>query len=518
MFRLNFPRLKCAGFRAAATCLVAASPLALAQTPAQTAPPSKSPGALVRQAAPAPSDAAQTAAPIPASQSALSRLSSLSAVDNLSGAIESLVSRVSPSVVRIQVTRYASSQDGGRTDLVIGKEQAIGSGVIVDPNGYIVTNAHVVQGARSIKVNLTPRGEQSVQSVIAQYYAPPVDATLVGLFREGDLALIKIDASDLPALRLADYAKLRQGQVVFALGSPQGLQNSVSMGVVSSIARQVDPDSPFLFIQTDTAINPGNSGGPLVNTAGELVGLNTFILSDSGGSEGVGFAIPSTLIQFVLPQLRKNGHVHRSMVGLGFQAISPTLAGALKLARTTGVLISDVRPGGPAEAAGIKLNDILLNVNGREIDSVPALLGFFFQQTSGKPVSMQVLRGNQQLAFQLVPVQEPHQADRLEEFADPAEALIPVLGVLGVTVDKRIRAIAGDLRLPSGVIVAARAQNPGGLDTGLQVSDVIYTVNGDFVVTVDELKAALARLKPGDPVALLIERSGQLQYLAFDMP
>lgn len=460
---------------------------------------------------------AQSADPAP-DPAAAARINALSSIDQLSGAIQSLVSRVSPSVVRIQVTRYASSQQHGRTDLVIGKEQAIGSGVVVDPNGYIVTNAHVVEGARTIKVNLTPRGEQSVQSVIAQYYAPPVDATLVGVFEEGDLALIKIDATELPALRLADYTKLRQGQVVFALGSPQGLQNSVSMGVVSSIARQADPDSPFLFIQTDTAINPGNSGGPLVNTSGELVGLNTFILSESGGNEGVGFAIPSTLIQWVLPQLRKNGHVHRSVVGLSFQALTPTLAGALKLARTSGVMISDVRPGGPAEAAGIKLNDILLNVNGRVIDSVPALLGFFFQQTSGKAVEMQVLRGTQQLAFEVVPVQEPHKVDRLEEFADPAEALIPVLGILGVTVDKQIAAIAGDLRLPSGVIIAARSPSPGSISTGLQVSDVIYALNGDFVMNVEDLKSALNRLKSGSPAALLIERSGQLQYIAFEMP
>jgi serine protease Do len=439
------------------------------------------------------------------------------ALDQLSGSIESLVSHVSPSVVRIRVMRYSTEQ-GGRADAVVSEEEAVGSGVIIDPTGYILTNAHVVAGARSIKVNLTPGGEQSAEKVIAQSYAPAVDATLTGIFKEGDLALIKVDATGLQALRLADYTRLRQGQVVFAFGSPQGLQNSVSMGVISSIARQVDPDSPFLYIQTDTAINPGNSGGPLVNTAGEVVGLNTFILSQSGGNEGVGFAIPSTLIQWVYPQLRKRGHVHRSLVGLGFQAITPTLAAALKLSRSSGVLISDVRPGGPAEAAGIKLNDILISVDGRDVDAAPALMEFFYHQASGQPVSIRVLRGTQEMSFKIVPVQEPHQADRLEEFADPAEALIPSLGILGVTIDKRITAIAGQLRLPSGVIVVARSPNPSGIDTGLQVSDVIYAVNGDFIVDVEMLKAAIGRVKPGDPVALLIERSGQLQYVAFEIP
>jgi serine protease Do len=448
----------------------------------------------------------------PAKQSALSSL------DQLSGAIQNLASRVSPSVVRIRVTRYGRAEEGGRTDLVVSQEEAVGSGVIIDPDGYILTNAHVVSGARSIKVNLTPRGEQSAERVIAQSYAPAVDATLTGVFKEGDLALIKVDATGLPALPLADYAKLRQGEVVFAFGSPQGLQNSVSMGVVSSIARQVDPDSPFLFIQTDTAINPGNSGGPLVNTAGEVVGLNTFILSQSGGNEGVGFAIPSTLIQWVYPQLRKRGHVHRSMIGLGFQAITPTLAAALKLSRSSGVLISDVRPGGPADKAGIKLNDILAAINGRQVDAAPALMEFFYHQASGQAVNIRVMRGTQEMSFDVVPVAEPHQADRLEEFADAAEALIPSLGILGVTVDKRITAIAGELRLPAGVIVAARSPNPSGLDTGLQVSDVIYAVNGDFVVDIATLKSAISRLQPGDPVALLIERNSQLQYVAFEIP
>jgi serine protease Do len=444
--------------------------------------------------------------------------SALSQLDQLSGAIENLVSRVSPSVVRIRVTRFGSTEESGRTDLVVGKEVAVGSGVIIDPDGYILTNAHVVSGARTIKVNLTPPGEQSTEKVIAQSYAPAVDATLTGIFKEGDLALIKVDATGLPALPLADYAKLRQGQIVFAFGSPQGLQNSVTMGVVSSIARQVDPDSPFLFIQTDTAINPGNSGGPLVNTAGEVVGLNTFILSQSGGNEGVGFAIPSTLIQWVYPQLRKRGHVHRSMVGLGFQAITPTLAAALKLSRSSGVLVSDIHPGSPADKAGIKLNDILISVDGRPVDAATALLEFFFRQPTGKPVDIRILRGAQEMSFDLVPVEEPHKADRLEAFADPAEALVPSLGILGVTIDKRVTEIAGDLRLPSGVIVAARAPNPSGVDTGLQVSDVIYAVNGDFVVNVDDLKSAIGRFSSGDPVALLIERSGQLQYVAFEIP
>jgi serine protease Do len=363
-------------------------------------------------------------------------------LEQFSGAVEALSSRVSPSVVRILVTRYGPQSQSGRTDFsTVGKQEGIGSGAIIDPAGYIITNAHVVEGAQKIRVNLVPAGEQTVQSTVAHSFAPPVDATLVGVFKEGDLALIKIAATGLPFLRFADYDKLRQGQVVLAFGSPEGLQNSVSMGIVSSVARQPDPDSPFLFIQTDTPINPGNSGGPLVNTDGEVVGLNTFILSLSGGNESVGFAIPSTLVRWVTSQLQKYGHVHRSGIGIGVQAVTPTLAAAIKLSRTSGVLISDVLPNGPAEAAGIRIDDILLSLGGRPVDTVPAMLGFFFRPVTGQHINVHVLRGTEELDFDIVPVEARHESDSLTDLVDPDKNLVPTLGIVGVTVDSRVAAM-----------------------------------------------------------------------------
>ena len=219
--------------------------------------------------------------------------------------------------------------------------------------------------------------------VAGQALAPPIDATLIGVFKELDLALIKIPGKGLPTLSFADYRKLRQGQVVFAFGSRQGLGNSMSMGVVSSVARQPQPDSPFVYIQTDAPINPGDSGGPLVNTAGDIVGLNTFILTQSGGSEGIGFAIPSTLIQLAGPQLRKYGHVHRQMIGISVQTITAPLASALSLPRESGVLVSDVAPGGPAETAGVKLNDIVAAVDGRRIENVPMFVTAMLSHPAG---------------------------------------------------------------------------------------------------------------------------------------
>lgn len=435
-----------------------------------------------------------------------------------SSSIQNLTSRVAPSVVRILVTRYGSAEENGRTELIAGKQESIGSGVIVDPSGYIVTNAHVVQGAQKIRVNLLRSGDQTIQSIVAHPYVKPLDANLVGTFKEGDLALIKVAGNNLPALPLADYGKLRQGEIVFALGSPAGLQNSVSMGVVSSIARQPDPDSPFIFIQTDTPINPGNSGGPLVNAAGEVVGLNTFILSQSGGNEGVGFAIPSMLIKWVWPELRKHGHVDRTTMGVGLQAITPVLASALKLPLNSGVLISDVTEDGPAASAGIKVNDILVSMNGQAIDSVPSMLGFFFEHRGGTQIKVEVKRGGELLSFDVVPIEEKHQTDRLADLADPTQNLIPVLGFVGVTVDKTIESLLGSMRLPTGVVMITKVQTPTALDSGLQPGDVVHSVNGDFVYNIDALKNAIGKGKPGDPMALLIERQGQLQYVAFEIP
>jgi serine protease Do len=440
-------------------------------------------------------------------------------LQQFSDAVQALSARVSPSVVRISVTRYgAQAEPGGRTDYIsTSKQQSIGSGVIIDPAGYIVTNAHVVDGAQKIKVNLVSADEQTFQSVVQHSFAPSVDATLVGVFKEGDLALIKIDAKGLPVLRFADYSKLRQGQVVLAFGSPQGLQNSVSMGIVSSVARQPDPDSPFLFVQTDTPINPGNSGGPLVNTDGEVVGLNTFILSQSGGNESVGFAIPSTLVQWVATQLQKYGHVHRPGIGIGVQAITPTLASALNLDRASGVLISDVAPHGPADGAGIRINDILLSLDDKPVDTVPSMLGFFLSPVTGRVVNVRILRDKEELQFHVVPIETHHESDSLADLVDPVKNLVPALGIVGITVDDRVAGLAGGLRLNSGVLVLARVQSSSAISTNLRQSDVIHTVNGDVVLNMDALKTAVSRLKPSDPVALLIERDGQMQYVSSEL-
>jgi serine protease Do len=451
---------------------------------------------------------------------------SFEVLNQFSESVQALAARVAPSVVQISVTRYAAREgaDGGRTGVVLGRQQSVGSGVIINPDGYIVTNAHVVANALRIRVTRTVPGEppadksdRTIAGTLAQALAPPVDATLVGAFRELDLALIKTPEKGLPALPFADYQKLRQGLVVFAFGSREGLENSMSMGVVSSVARQPDPDSPFVYIQTDAPINPGDSGGPLVNAEGEIVGLDTFILTQSGGSEGIGFAIPSTLIKLVSEKLRKYGHMHRQLIGVGVQTITATLAAALGLPRDSGVLISDITPGGPAEDAGVKLNDIVLALDGRQVENVPMFMTALLSHPGGQKVRLDLLRGAEKLSLEVASVEESHTSDRLADMIDPEKNRVRQLGIVGIAIDKQTESMFPGLRGAYGVIVAALSASSAASLTGLEVGDVIHEVNGAVVSSLDELRTTIAKFKRGDPVALFIERDGKLQYLAFEI-
>ncbi|HLW85333.1 MAG TPA: trypsin-like peptidase domain-containing protein [Candidatus Sulfotelmatobacter sp.] len=280
---------------------------------------------------------------------------------HLNDALEGLAARVSPAVVQILVTGFGPLHEEDRTQTaLIVRQHAVGSGVIVDSSGYIMTNAHVVEGAQRIRVALPlPMGDSLSQ--VAEGRRRIFEARLVGTHKETDLALLKIEETDLPTLSLLSQQRPHVGQLVFAIGSPEGLQNSVTMGVISALARQPDPSKPLTYIQTDAPINPGNSGGPLVDMRGSVVGINTFILSQGGGSEGLGFSIPARVVDFVYHSLRKYGHVHRVEIGAVAQEITPTLAEGLHLPRHWGVVVADVKPDGPAASAGLQIQDIILS-------------------------------------------------------------------------------------------------------------------------------------------------------------
>jgi len=321
-----------------------------------------------------------------------------------------------------------------------------------------------------------------------------------------------------PPLPLADYDAVRQGQLVFAFGSPEGLRNSVTMGVVSAVARQPDVDNPLVYVQTDAPINHGNSGGPLVDVDGRIVGINTFILSDTDGSQGPGFAIPSALVGMAYQKLRRFGHLHRGEIGILLQTITPTLAAGLSLPQDWGAMISDVQPGSPASRAGLQMQDIVIAVDAEPITSVPRLAFLLFTRSAGDVVRFKVRRADGDFTTDVTVIERAHDFDRLTDLIDPQRSLVPQLGILGVDLTPDTAGMTTALRTPSGVIVVGRTPDTtDSADTGLSAGDTIYAINGTPIGSVAELRAAAGALTPHSPVVLQVERSGQIIFLAFEL-
>ncbi len=430
-----------------------------------------------------------------------------------SGSIEALVGRVSQSVVQVIVTGYRPvTFDPSRTDVALGRGRSIGSGVVIDSQGLILTIAHVVAGAERIDVLLpaTDRGPATLGGVTPKM----VEARLVGVAADLDLALLSIGVTGLPALPLANYDKVRHGELVFAFGSPGGLRNSVTMGMVSAVARQTEPESPIVYIQTDAAINPGNSGGPLVNVDGELIGINTFIRSASGGSEGLGFALPSALIALAFPHLRDFGHMHRGTIGLAVQTVTPLLASGLALPAAAGLIVSDVAPGSPAAAAGFVPGDIIEKIDGIPVESLTLARLYLqlFSLRAGQTTRFKLKRADGPFTVDVTAVDLPHACERAT-LVDASATLVETLGILGLPVDADLGA---HLRIPSGVVVAVRVDRPHVPDGVLAQGDVIHAVNGVAVSTPQALRSAVDRIEPRAAVVLQVERDGQLSYVAFE--
>ncbi len=330
-----------------------------------------------------------------------------------SESVQKLSATVTQSVVQVLTTGFGLSSDSDKTDTAyLAPERGIGAGVILSSDGYIVTNAHVVTGARKIRVRL-----QGMDQSGSEMTAPhgPIEAKLVGIDRPSDLAVLKINMSNLPALQLADSSQLKQGQVVLAFGSPLGLENSVTMGVVSATSRQIDPDNPAIYIQTDAPINPGNSGGPLVDVNGQVVGINTFILSQSGGNEGLGFAVPSNVVRNIYDQLRTEGHVHRGQIGVFVRTLTPDLVEGLRLQRNRGVLLEDVAPGSPAEKGGLKIGDVITAIGGKPVENIRDFSLYLYEYKIGQSAKISVLRSGQEVLCSVVVGERP---DDPQRFAD----------------------------------------------------------------------------------------------------
>ena len=443
----------------------------------------------------------------------------LDAIQNLSSSLEALSQQVNRSVVKIVTTGYGLSEDSdsGNTSLLT-RQRATGSGVILTADGYIVTNAHVIQGARRIRVQL-PVSERAARrsNSITKPAGTVLEAKIVGLDRETDVAVLKIEAGDLPFLPMGDSRELQQGQLVMAFGSPLGLQNSASLGVVSAIARQLKEDSPMIYIQTDASINPGNSGGPLVDMSGRVVGLNTMIYSQSGGSEGIGFAIPSDTVRNVYTQIRKEGHVHRGQIGVTVETITPLLASGLHLPQDWGVLVADVTPDGPADHAGLQPGDIVLSLDGRAMENARQLQVALYRFPVGDKVDLEVQRGADKLAVSAEVTAEDSDPQRFADLVNPEKNLISKLGILGIEIDKKLISMLPELRKQYGIVVAARAQGAETPEIDLRSGDVIYAIDNEPTASIAALTTVLDRLKSGDAAVLQIEREGQLMYIAFEM-
>ncbi len=367
----------------------------------------------------------------------------------------------------------------------------LGSGVVVDANGYILTNNHVVEGAQKLRVEFND--------------GRAVDAKLVGTDKPSDLAVLKVELSDLPVVPIGNSDTARVGDVVFAVGNPLGIGQTVTMGIVSAKGRVTGSgDGSFEdFIQTDAPINQGNSGGALINTRGELIGINAQILSPVGYNIGIGFSIPSNMARRVMDQLIETGHVRRGMLGVTVQGINSDMAKSLGLDRTTGAIVSQVQPGSPAEKAGLRTGDVVLALNGTPIDSSNALRNQVAPLGPGASVTLSISRDGEKKDVAVTLAELP--SDQASA-STPGEAKESTYGLsVQPLTPEMARELGPDAK---GVVVAGVNPDSPAEDAGLQKGDLIRRVNGKEVESAESLKAALDQ--SGDkPALLLVSRGGQ---------
>ena len=431
----------------------------------------------------------------------------------VSASFEALAAQVSSSTVQVLASGLIADPDAPPADGPAERRRASGSGVILDASGYVMTNYHVIQGARRVQVVLASR---PTGASIVRPRGKTLEATVVGVDEETDLALLKVSGTTLSPLPLGDSDTLRAGQLVFAFGSPLGLDNTVTMGVVSAVGRQLEPDDPMVYIQTDAPINPGSSGGPLVDAAGRVVGINTLILSQGGGNEGLGFAAPSNIVSAVYDQLKAHGRVRRGSIGAVAQSITTVLAEALELPQDTGALVSDVDPDGPGAAGGLRIGDIVVALDGKAIENGRQLEVNLYRRAAGAVTTLDVRRGAERLRLSVVVTERHDDPLRFSELVTREKNRVPRLGVLALTLTDALRQDLGLDASDSGVLVAALT-GAQAEEIGIQPGDLLVAVNRTRVKGLEELRQAMVKLPARAACALQVLRQGQYFYLAFEI-
>ena len=433
-----------------------------------------------------------------------------------SRAFSEIVGAVSPAVVNISTTKVVKREPGaGLEDPFFDflgpfhdfslpkkwKERSLGSGVIVSPDGYIITNNHVVEKSDEIKITLPDRRT--------------LRGNIVGADPKTDIAILKIDASNLPTLKWGDSDKLQVGEFVLAIGSPYGLSNTVTMGIISAVGRANVGIADYEdFIQTDAAINPGNSGGPLVNIQGELIGINTAIFSRTGGYQGIGFAVPCNMVRLIMEQLIQKGKVTRGWIGVSIQELTPELAQEFGLKKLKGALVSDVAKGSPAGKAGIMRGDVIIELNGREIKDVSGLRNMVAQSKAGSEITLKILRSGKELTVRVVIVELPREVAEVAPdhrlAPDPETRVFTGLTVMNLT--KEIIRQLGFTKDEKGVVVVRVEPGSPADDAELKKGDIIKEINRKEIDSLAEFNKSATNIKRNEAVLMFVNRSGKKFY------